>query len=602
MLKYALLLSIWLTSHATFAQQQPEPMSRWLPLGLPPHIEKEAREAQTSYEKIHGYLKKNFHKLIDSTSNIYLESEEFGIDHLIVAKVVFGLQRKVEKNPWPTSEADRFLLKDELTIGFRFGAGLVVFGDIGYIKKYTLVQPVASHREGMLANDFIINLMLPFQIESQRLPEKYVLMTEGYLEGRGRLKLGGGIMLNPFVHQSSNSKVELSRTFIDNKNPESMKVFVDESVYKEWGQLLYVTNGFLSYSLLKADYKFGQNKRSFFEIRKNLPEFKEVLYRLTVNNDVEILKDYAIDNFAIDHFKQKSANISLFGLYSSRSRNRFDAIEEYLTDANGEVALVNEQYQSENERERSWFSFISGEEFFSNILFMAYKEDNLIGRPHAILTTRITDKNTSIKELEKKYLKSINQISLNQATIEVDDEMRTIFKNDKPRTSLDMRIIFDEFAMNKLLSLTDKDFWQHVYKVTNTDQERWEMALESSTTSINNRDELRPLARKLRSIAYDLKRIQRCDDSECKMKKMSSLLRTSLYVSGGTFASEVLAIIHSMFKGHVQIEATLGVINDDQYINSYTWDNNIKIAVPQKYYRFNFQRAVEIFHLFDERY
>lgn len=599
--KFVFLLTLIAASFGSFAQEKPEPMSRWLPLGLPPHIEQEARQAQTSYEKIHGYLKKNFHKLIDSTSNIYVESEEFGIDHLVVAKVVFGLQRKVEKNPWPTSEKDIFLLKDELTIGFRFGAGLVVYGDIGYIKKYTLVQPVSSHREGMLKNDFIVNLMLPFHIDSQRLPDSYVLMTEGYLEGRGRLKLGGGIMLNPFVHQTSFSKVELSRTFIDNKNPESMKVFVDESAYKEWGQLLYVTNGFLSYTLLRADYKFGQNKRSFFEIRKNLPEFKEVLYRLTVNNDVEILKDYAIDNFAIDHFKQKSANISLFGLYSSRSRNRFDAIEEYLTDSNGEVALVNEQFQSENERERSWFSFISGEEFFSNILFMAYKDDTQIIRPHAILTTRITDKNTSIKELERKYLKTINQISLNQSSIEIDEATREIFIKDKPRTSLDMKVIFDEVAMNKLLSITDKDFWQHVYQVTNTNEERWELALDTSS-SVNRRDGLYSLARKLKSIANDLKRIQKCKDSECKMKKMSSLLRTSLYVSGGTFASEVLAIIHSMFRGHVAVEATLGIINNDRYINSYTWENNIDITVPQKYYRFNFQRAVEIFHLFDERY
>ncbi len=585
---------------AAQAQSHATPSDRWLPLGLPPHIEQEARLAQASYKKINGYLKKNFHKLIDSTSNIFLESEEFGIDHLIVAKVVFGLQRKVEKNPWPKGADDQFLLKDELTIGFRFGAGLVVFGDIGYIKRYTLVRPVKSHREGMLADDFIVNLMLPFKIDRQDLPEKYVLMTEGYLEGRGRLKLGGGLFVNPFVHETSYSKVELSRTYIDNRSPESMKVFVDESAYKEWGQLLYITNGFLSYTLLKADYKFGDNKRTFFEIQKNLPEYQEALTRLIVHNDIEILQDYALDNFAINEFKQKSANISLFGLYSSRSRNRFDSISEHMSDANGEIVLVNEQFQSENERERSWFGFLSGEEFFSNILFMAYKYNESISRPHIIITTRITDKKTNHNELKENYLDTISKISLEDVDFKLPDNTNEYFKENKPRTAFDLRVIFDDTAINYFLSLDKDTFWDNIYKITKIDEDRWQSALQNSSVSVSRRDPLKSLARKLEFMGRDLRKISKCEDIECKMKKMSRLIRRSIYVTGGRFAPEILAILHSMVQGHVQIESTLGIINDDQFVGSVTWDNKIK--VPQNYYRYNFQRAVEIYHLFGERY
>tara|TARA_R110000868_G_scaffold61524_1_gene186911 strand:+ start:20654 stop:22453 length:1800 start_codon:yes stop_codon:yes gene_type:complete len=576
---------------------------RWMPLGLPPHVETEARSAGVSHTKIHSYLKKNFHKLIDSTGNIFLESEEFGIDYLIVAKLVFGLQRKVEKNPWPTGQADQFLVKDELTIGYRFGAGLVVFGDIGYVKKYTLVQPVASHREGMLMNDFIINLLLPIHIQEQRLPEKYVLMTEGYLEGRGRLKLGGGIMLNPFVHQTHRSKVELSRTYIDNTSPESMKVFIDQSAFKEWGQLLYVTNGWLSYTLFKADFKYGQTHRNFYEIQKNLPEFNEVLYRLTVHNDYDILKDFGLERSATDTFRQTSSDIGLFGLYSAHSRNRYDEIEEFMEDANGELVLINQQYQHENERESSWFNFLSGEEFFSNILFMAYNDDNQLVRPHVVISTRITDKKANIKEMERKYLDSINKIALNSNTVALSAETLALVKENKPRAAIDMRLTFNDKAINKIISLSEKDFWNHIYKVTNADKDRWDEALEfNSSSSVQRRDPLRSLAVKLRSIGRNLRDIKKCEDNRCRIKTLSSILRRCVYISNGTYASELLAIMHSLVKGDLSIEGSVGLINDDRIVDVVTWDNGVKVEVPQKYYRFNFKRATEIYHMFSKGY
>src|SRR5690606_16516306 len=294
--------------------------------------------------------------------------------------------------------------KDELTIGYRLGAGLVVYGDIGYYKRYTLVHPVASHRDGMLMGDFIVNLMLPFQVRDQRLPEKYVLMTESYLEGRGRLKLAGGLLVNPFslVHQTHFSRVTLTRTFIDNRRPDIMRVFSDSGKYREWGQLLYATTGLLSYSLFKMADQKGDISRSFYEIQKNLPEYQEILYRLCVHNETEILKDYALERRVEDSFHQRTSDISIFGLYSSRSRNRFDEIDEYMANSDGEMVLVNEQYQHENERERSWFTFISGEEYFSNILFMAYNDAGKLVRPHVVITTRMNDKRTSVKELRDK--------------------------------------------------------------------------------------------------------------------------------------------------------------------------------------------------------
>src|SRR5690606_3714950 len=125
---------------------------------------------------------------------------------------------------------------------------------------------------------------------------------------------------------------------------------------------------------------------------KNVPEFPEILYRLSVHNDYDILKDFAVERRVEDNFRQSTADISIFGLYSSHSRNRFDEIDEFITDSSGEMVLVSQQYQHENERERSWFSFLSGEEYFSNILFMAYDENGELGRPHAIITTRMNDK------------------------------------------------------------------------------------------------------------------------------------------------------------------------------------------------------------------
>src|SRR5690606_20172791 len=102
----------------------------------------------------------------------------------------------------------------------------------------------------------------------------------------------------------------------------------------EWGQLLYVTNGWLSYSLFKADYKNGDTLRSFYDVPKNHPKYEETLYRLSVHNDYDALKEFNVINRVNDNFRQTSADISLFGLYSSSSRNRFDEIDEYEVSEN----------------------------------------------------------------------------------------------------------------------------------------------------------------------------------------------------------------------------------------------------------------------------
>src|SRR5690606_16411055 len=101
--------------------------------------------------------------------------------------------------------------------------------------------------------------------------------------------------------------------------------------------------------------------------------------------------EFNVINRVNDNFRQTSADISLFGLYSSSSRNRFDEIDEYEVSENGEMTIVNQQYQHENERERSWFTFLSGEEYFSNILFMANNEHGVLSKPHVVITTRLND-------------------------------------------------------------------------------------------------------------------------------------------------------------------------------------------------------------------
>lgn len=577
---------------------------RWMPLGLPAHVEEEARKAGITYEKVNSFIRKNFRKLIDNVGNVTLESEEFGLDHLIVAKLVFGIERRVEKNPWPTGDDDQFLLKDELTVGYRFGAGLVVYGDIGYIKRYTLVQPVASHRDGMLKGDFIVNLMLPYNIRDQKLPEKYVVMTEGSLEGRGRLKLSGGTIINPFInltHQTHHSKITLSRTFIDNRRPDTMRVFVDQSNITEWGHQLYASYGLLSYTLFKMALQNGDTTRSFYEVQKNLPEFNEILYRLSVHNETEILKEFSIERRVDDSFRQTTSDISIFGLYSSRSRNRFDEIDEYMTDSEGEMVLVNQQYQHENERERSWFTFVSGEEYFSNILFLAYNEEHKLGRPHVIITTRQNDKRTSLKELKDKYIDAINSIGLNSQTIMLSDETAKIVKKDEPRSTIDTAITLDDSAIEFLQNITEDTFWDHLIAATGIEQRRWKSALLNSNAlgrGIRRPDELRPLALKLKTMGRRFDKLNRCEDNHCRIKTLTKILRECVYVSRGRFAPEQLAVIHSLVKGHMKIESNIALVKDDRIIDAMTWNNGVEIDVPQKYYRFNFNKALEIYHLF----
>lgn len=571
----------------------------WYPQGLPPHLSK--AQSQEVNKRIQNYLKRNFYRIIDNNGNIEVASEEFGIDNLVVAKVVFGIQRQVEKNPWPQGDHDQFLLKDAITIGFRLGAGLVVFGDIAYIKQYTLVQPVATHREGMLQNKFIVNLMLPFEVRREDLPEKYVLMTESFLEGRGRLKLGGGVMMTPFVHQTHHSRVDLTRTYIDNRRPDIMRVFIDHGKAREWGQIFYINFlEILSYTFLKGAVKNGENQRRYYEVPKNLPEYQKMLHNLSVNNDTSLLEQFALERRVEDRFRESFFKLNLLGLYHKSTLNRYDEINEYIADSDDEWTLTNQQYQQENERETGWSSVISGEDFYSNILFMAYNEEGKLGRPHIVITTRINDKRARPKEVYDRYLDSLNRIALRSRTLELAPESRQLIKDKRVRATMDMRITIDDKAVEELMAVDEISFWEHIEKVTGTESKRWQEALAPQFNLVERPDILRPAARRLKRMSRRLYEMRHCPDNPCRIKELTKLVREGIYVRQGRFAPDMLAIFHSFVEGHIGIEASMSLVHDDKIIDTALWDNGVAIEVPQKYYRFNFRHATEIYHLFSE--
>lgn len=194
-----------------------------------------------------------------------LSTINIGLDQGIIAQVIFKVNRKVEKNPYPTNGRDDWLVKDVLKIGFRLGYGIVISGDVSYARQYTLVYPVASKKEGLFHNKFLFNLLLPYTIHKNRMPERYVAVIEDYIEGRGRLKVGASAII-PIGVENSASLVRLGRTFISHRKKDSFKIFEDKSHYTELASSLHTKLLVFQFPLLEMRRWDGVLKRTYYEI------------------------------------------------------------------------------------------------------------------------------------------------------------------------------------------------------------------------------------------------------------------------------------------------------------------------------------------------
>lgn len=391
-----------------------------------------------------------------------LNTIEVGFNGPIVSKAIIKTYRSVRPNLNPKANDEKYIVEDIIKIGYRLGAQLVVAGgDISFVKTYRLIYPVKSKLEGTWNNKFILNLLLPYHVHKNQLPEKYILLTEESIEGRGRLIISPQLFI-PIGIGISLSKIELSRIVIAKKNQNNAKILIDNSRSSKLNTELLLKLPIMNFSILNSSNENGELRRKFFKIkinsRKNNLNF--IINNTIKNNDITPLFKYGVQKNITNNFHAKETLIEFFGLFSLGLN--FNKDKFIIEDENSSTVYKETiSYRKLSD----WWLPRSGETKLLTITYNGIVSDNLkISNPIYNINIYFIDNRTKRKEMEYGYLNFFNSLSTKKLTI---NENLFLKKNIIGKTFGAFKFSINQQGLNQMLEQSDQKYWKILSQVIN---------------------------------------------------------------------------------------------------------------------------------------
>lgn len=549
--------------------------------------------------------------LISSFNGMNIEPIEIGVDSSIVYRIIFGFNRTIEPNKEATGANDNYLVKDTFKIGFRLGAGIVVSGDVAYVKEYNLVYPVASKAQGHLQNNFLINFLLPLHVIQDKLPERHVLVLENYLEGRGRIRVGSGFTgIGTFL---SVSQVNLSRTYISRSREDKAYIFEDNSLFTELAYRINLELGAIGIPVFKTHLRQGKLERNYYVL-----DLQKAQHQKALNQSLKFGSNSAIRETGAVHkidnkFLETQSNFNLFGLIRAETRTRYDdIIEQHIDDPGpGQYVLIR-RYQLEQLKRNSWNIGLTGEEQTSRVILTGKPPlENNLGRglesiqdPYIQIILAMNDKTTKTSELER-YISMINEMALDKNFINFTPALHSR-NNLWGETETFVTFNIYENGIQKLIDSNEEVFWRSLAIVTEKPESYWARALSTNLRNrrhmdVTNRDSF--LAAKVKSMARHFRNAAKEKNSLSRMRSIHSALSQSVYSSDRAFRATILAMIHKIIgKENIHMTAFIGVPEDQE--NTFpgqiplTNEMGVEQDVDELFYQFIFEDASDIYNAF----
>ncbi|MBK25211.1 MAG: hypothetical protein CME70_14550 [Halobacteriovorax sp.] len=553
-------------------------------------------------------------QLAGNIDYVNIASEELGIDNGLIAQVIFGSSRVVERNPESTSSDDRYLVKDKVRIGLRLGAGFVLAGSASYVRQYTLVYPVKTKAEGVFHNKFLVNFILPLQVAFDKLPEKYVLMMESFLEGQGRIKFGGTPLI-PLGSTTSLGRVQLTRNFIDKKSDKKIKVFQDNSKFTRLAQDLSFSLGLIGIPIYEGRVDRGKLERQYLEVdisnKKKEHLCRSGLKTLLKYDSIEDLRPISKIRTINTKFIETYNYFTLAWLFTVEGVSRADRIIEQIS-VQDRTEYVT-RYQVENRKTVAWTTGIDGETHTSKLWAMARGVGkNGYINPEVRIALIAKDGWLKENELKKSYLPLVDKIAFKKDFLSIDSNF-TEDENLTGQFQLQIDFHLYEEAFEKLLETSSEKYWAALAKVTSKSSRYFKDAA--------NRNYHDRLQRRMRQDRIPLKHlylaksmkafIRRVEiakkevDPLAKMHWLVLGLRKLTYVTSDSFSPEIFQIIHGLVGTRnlfIRIEA-MNLVSDMALTNNEEHKTIVKTIGTRResknsFHPFYFQDAGEIYYLF----
>lgn len=516
--------------------------------------------------------------LSSGISEINLESDALGIDKGIVAGTIIGLSRTVEKNPFPTSKEDQFLVKDYMKIGYQLGAGFVVSGIVSYVQEWTLVYPVATNMKGTLSRKFLVDLFLPLRIAGyedsaiiDKLPQDYSLIREVSLQGHGRIKLGGGV---PFLIgiEGRAGKVLFNRHLLKRRPQEGLSVMRETGDYWHLASELWMNLALFNLPIADNEMKMGDSTRVYLKLpeRDYRNERTAQLARSLLSGEAndqleELIRNEGVSRVIKTQFKESYAALNFIALFNRETFTR----EDYVTDTlynEGGPPTESEWWVYQDRHIQEWTTGLQSETMKSQVFLEGEWQEDGLSNPLLSLHISAHDFETTQEEYDSVYYPLLRKFESGAQGIIPSQEARLPLE-DLPYSQTQLIFRYDESDLLKLLALTERDWFEALEIVTGKKSSFWKQTAKTGfhgrerSRLRQNRMTLRDLqmAKKVMSIlrlwkkAQKLKRNSRRKDQTAAFRIIGYAMRRSLMIGDHAWNTKLLEALEIMVPASQKI-------------------------------------------------
>jgi hypothetical protein len=428
-----------------------------------------------SLMRIHtGLINAALDKAVQPITEIRMTGDDLaGLGLPFAAGVILRLHRTIVRNEEPRSMDERFLVHDQMVIGWTLGAEISGVGSsITYYRSFNLVYPVRKQSEGVFKAAYLPALLMPYAPGQFRLPNKHSLLIEDYVEGRGSISVSGQAPVDLEAGVSL-SRVYLKRTLVSDRADGKVDILLDNSHYTD---LSAKVAGVLRVAFVKLNFPFfdgtlrkGSIDRELWTLPTNNLESRvrarEALQLVATAMRTDTLPQVASRKQIDADYVMRRWGFNLFSLVTSLDVRTTADVDE--SDGNSDAGIVR-KFQIENISESLWkYPVLDIQERDTvKSFFMGIKndseglEDTVVG-----LNIRSWDSATTSQELRQDYVQLAQKAAADSSFIIFTPELHTN-KDQWGAVVTMIDVLLYQNAVDKLIAVSDETWWKEFTRMT----------------------------------------------------------------------------------------------------------------------------------------
>lgn len=461
----------------------------------------------------------------------------------IVEVLINPGEREIERNMNPTGPDDLYIVKDTVEIGFRSGVSYGAYVDSIVKRVFTLSYPARTMEEARVNNGFIFNVLLIDDVANRRVPQKYVLKTEHYVESGVGIDfdtpISPAIPVTPGI-KAGVAKVRVLRTVLDHRDANKILLFRDTSRFTQDQLELFVKLSILKIPLFETvgqhDGKaFGRAMSISSSEIQRMPDLLRGIKVATVHGDFSNVQDKERNLYVQNDFSGRQ-NKWGFLMWKGQSERRL----EYITLQDENNAANNRTVlQGRNSRSNST-AFLENNEARS-VKVEVYS--NSAQRPDFQIKLQVlgSDSKTSDSEMSNVFLKFINGFSTTgRKLINFTPELGYTMNKQWGSTITQSVTNFYQAGIDRILNMTEDTFLRAL--AANIGQ-RQLVTYEQPATP-EERDST-ALVRNARKFLSNVRKVNKADGMQKKVERLATLFREAVYTKpNGFYDSRIIGAVN----------------------------------------------------------